>query len=150
MGRTEDIINGLNQRLGTDFEFKAGTKIYWFYTNRERVREIAKYLTGEFKARLIHVSVIDRGLDGYEVIYHYSLDHLDQYVHFNVKVQLPPEEPEIESITESAIVSGWPRPFLSTTSNGFLSIVSCISLLMIDGLSIVPSSRIVCKSLLPS
>jgi len=107
MGRTEDIINGLNQRLGTDFEFKAGTKIYWFYTNRERVREIAKYLTGEFKARLIHVSVIDRGLNGYEVIYHYSLDHLDQYVHFNVKVQLPPEEPEIESISDIAPEASW-------------------------------------------
>ena len=107
MGHSEEIINGLNQRLGTDFEFKAGTKIYWFYANRERVREIAKYLTGEFKARLIHVSVIDRGLDGYEVIYHYSLDHLDQYVHFNVKVQLPPEEPEIESISDIAPEASW-------------------------------------------
>ncbi|MCX6658812.1 MAG: NADH-quinone oxidoreductase subunit C, partial [Candidatus Bathyarchaeota archaeon] len=107
MGHSEDIINELNQRLGTDFEFKAGTKIYWFYTNRERVREIAKYLTGEFKARLIHVSVIDRGLNGYEVIYHYSLDHLDQYVHFNVKVQLPPEEPEIESISDIAPEASW-------------------------------------------
>ncbi|MCJ7760250.1 NADH-quinone oxidoreductase subunit C [Candidatus Bathyarchaeota archaeon] len=107
MGHSEDIINELNQRLGTDFEFKAGTKIYWFYTNRERVREIAKYLTGEFKARVIHVSVIDRGLNGYEVIYHYSLDHLDQYVHFNVKVQLPPEEPEIESISDIAPEASW-------------------------------------------
>ncbi|MEM3429638.1 MAG: NADH-quinone oxidoreductase subunit C [Candidatus Bathyarchaeia archaeon] len=109
MKLSEEILSGLRERLDRDLisESEIASNIYFVNTKKERVREVAKYLTGEIKGRLAHISVIDRGLDGYEVIYHYSLDHLEKYLHINVKVSVPADEPEVESVSGEAPESSW-------------------------------------------
>jgi Ni,Fe-hydrogenase III large subunit/Ni,Fe-hydrogenase III component G len=71
------------------------------------VMELARYLTVEAGGRLMHVSVIDRGFDGYEVVYHYALDHLEKNLHLNIKVSLPEHNPEIESVAKLSPEASW-------------------------------------------
>jgi len=109
MGYSEELLAELRQRLGPDLisEFRGNRNTFWVQTQRERVREIAKYLTKEAQGRLIHISTIDKGLDGYEVVYHYAFDHLDRFLHLNVKAALSPDEPEVESVSVDAPESSW-------------------------------------------
>jgi len=109
MEYTEEILDGLRQRLGRDLisEFNPTPKINVIHVQKDRVRELAKYLTQELEGRLIHISTIDKGLDGYEVIYHYSFDHIEKYLHINIKVELPSEDSRIESISMEAPQSSW-------------------------------------------
>jgi formate hydrogenlyase subunit 5 len=109
MGYSEEIIEGLRQKLGRDLisEAKPSQKINVIHIRKKRVREIAKYLTQELEGRLIHISTIDKGLDGYEVIYHYSFDHIEKYLHINIKVDLPSEESQIESVSIESPQSSW-------------------------------------------
>jgi len=109
MVSSEDMLADLRERLGPDLtsESKDPENTFTINTRKERVREVARYLIGEVQGRLIQVSVIDRGLDGYEVVYHYSLDHLEKNLHINVKVLLPADEPEVESVSLEAPESSW-------------------------------------------
>ncbi|WP_455369083.1 hydrogenase large subunit [[Eubacterium] cellulosolvens] len=109
MEYSEEIFYGLRQRLGQDLisESKPTPKINVIHVRKDRVRELAKYLTQELEGRLIHISTIDKGLDGYEVIYHYSFDHIEKYLHINIKVELPSEDSRIESISIESPQSSW-------------------------------------------
>ncbi len=109
MERSEEILTGLKQRLGADFisESRSAPNTFWIHIQRGRVREVASYLTNEIHGRLSHISTIDKGLDGYEVVYHYALDHLEKFLHLNLKVQLPIDEAEIESVSREAPESSW-------------------------------------------
>jgi len=82
---------------------------YVFRVTCDRVGEIAKYLKNTCKGRLAHISVIDVGLDGFDVVYHYALDHLEKKLHLNLKAKVPREDPSLPSlapITDEAI---WPE-----------------------------------------
>jgi len=109
MSYAEELTTELRRRLGQDLKLEVNqdTNTLWVNAGRERVREIAKYLTKEAQGRLMHVSTIDRGFDGYEVIYHYAFDHIDRNLHLNVRVTLPPEEPEVDSVATEAPESSW-------------------------------------------
>jgi Ni,Fe-hydrogenase III component G len=109
MEYSQEILMRLRQMLGSDLlsESKFDPNIYRIIIQREKVREITNYLTKEVQGRLIHISTIDKGLDGYEVVYHYAFDHLDKFFHLNVKVLLAPESLEIESVSSEAPQSSW-------------------------------------------
>ena len=58
---------------------------------------------------MAHISVIDIGVDGFDIVYHYALDHLEKSLHLNLKVRVSREDPKLPSlanITEEAI---WPE-----------------------------------------
>ncbi|MGQ9542612.1 MAG: hydrogenase large subunit [Candidatus Bathyarchaeia archaeon] len=109
MVSSEVIVASLRERLGLDLtsESKGPKDTFTINIEREKVREVAKYLVGEVHGRLIHVSVVDRSLDGYEVVYHYSLDHLVRHLHINVKTLLSSDEPMVESVSLDVPESSW-------------------------------------------
>jgi len=109
MAYYQEILTGLRQRLGTDLvsESRLNANMFVLLANRERVREAAEYLTKEAQGRLIHVSTIDRGIDGYEVVYHYAFDHIERFLHLNIKVPLSSDILEVESVAEEAPQSSW-------------------------------------------
>ncbi len=109
MAYYQEILTGLRQRLGTDLvsESRLNANTFVLLANRERVREAAEYLTKEAQGRLIHVSTIDRGIDGYEVVYHYAFDHIERFLHLNIKVPLSSDILEVKSVAEEAPQSSW-------------------------------------------
>jgi Ni,Fe-hydrogenase III large subunit/NADH:ubiquinone oxidoreductase subunit C len=81
---------------------------YNFTISNNSIEEVATYLK-KSKGRLAYISVIDIGVDGFQVVYHYALDHLEKNLHFNFKAHIPRDDPQLPSlgkITEEAI---WPE-----------------------------------------
>ncbi|MEM2904160.1 MAG: NADH-quinone oxidoreductase subunit C, partial [Candidatus Bathyarchaeia archaeon] len=76
-------------------------------TKKEHVEKVAHLLTRVFDARLAHVSVVDKGFHGYDVVYHYALDHAERSLHVNVKAELPLDEPEVASVSREAPEASW-------------------------------------------
>jgi Ni,Fe-hydrogenase III large subunit/Ni,Fe-hydrogenase III component G len=75
---------------------------------KSQIKEVAKYFKS-IQARLVYISVIDLGLNGFDVVYHYALDHLEQRLHFNVKVNVPRDCPELPSLTSETMEALWPE-----------------------------------------
>ncbi|MBS7629818.1 NADH-quinone oxidoreductase subunit C, partial [Candidatus Bathyarchaeota archaeon] len=111
--KTDMFSNGLLERLrwrlGPDLlsESKGSGNTHYLTTRPNKVTELAEYITREVGGRLMHISVIDRGLNGYEVVYHYALDHLEKGFHVNIEVLLPEDNPEIESVTRLLPEASW-------------------------------------------
>ncbi|MEM3018448.1 MAG: NADH-quinone oxidoreductase subunit C, partial [Candidatus Bathyarchaeia archaeon] len=109
MAHSQKILTGLRQTLGGELisESRLESNTFVLLINRERVREAARYLIKEAEGRLIHVSSIDRGVDGYEVVYHYAFDHVERFLHLNVKVALSNDMLEVESVAVEAPECSW-------------------------------------------
>jgi membrane-bound hydrogenase subunit alpha len=75
----------------------------------DKLDGIAQYLKNTVKARLAHISVIDVGVDGFDVVYHYALDHLEKRLHLNFKIRVPREDPQLTSLAKISEEAVWPE-----------------------------------------
>jgi membrane-bound hydrogenase subunit alpha len=75
----------------------------------DKLDSIAQYLRNTVKARLAHISVIDVGVDGFDVVYHYALDHLEKRLHLNFKVRVSREDPQLVSLAKISEEAVWPE-----------------------------------------
>jgi len=82
---------------------------YTFRIPAGRIEHVAQYLKDSTRARLAHISVIDLGIDGFDVVYHYALDHLEKKLHLNFKVGIPREDPQLSSLAKIAEEAIWPE-----------------------------------------
>ncbi|MEM3506977.1 MAG: NADH-quinone oxidoreductase subunit C [Candidatus Bathyarchaeia archaeon] len=84
------------------------------------LKEVANYFKS-IQARLAYISVIDLGLNGFDVVYHYALDHLEKELHFNIKVNVPRDNPELPSLIPETMEALWPeREMMDLTRVKFL------------------------------
>ncbi len=81
-------------------------KKYVIRTTPEYVKPIADYMIRR-DGRLVHLTVSDEGVHGFEVQYHYGFDHLETNTHFIIKVRLPRENPEVPSIAPITWQASW-------------------------------------------
>ena len=75
----------------------------------EKLADIAQYLKDPVKGRLAHISVIDLGIDGFDIVYHYALDHLEKHLHLNFKIRISREDPQIASLAKVSQEAIWPE-----------------------------------------
>jgi len=80
-----------------------------YQVSTDKLGSIAQYLRNSVKARLAHISVIDMGVDGFDVVYHYALDHLEKRLHLNFKVRVPREDPQLASLAKISEEAIWPE-----------------------------------------
>jgi NADH:ubiquinone oxidoreductase subunit C len=71
---------------------------------KEIVRDVAKFLHFEEKFRFIIASGIDTK-DGYYIVYHFSYDSSGLIA--NIRVHIPHNKPEIDSITPLFTAANW-------------------------------------------
>ncbi|MEM2227190.1 MAG: NADH-quinone oxidoreductase subunit C [Candidatus Bathyarchaeia archaeon] len=110
MSLINEVKANLEKLLGSDLvvKYERGKRRVYIRTFKNRVKDVASYFKS-IQARLAHISVIDLGLDGFDVIYHYALDHLEQQLHFSIKVNVSREEPELPSVTSETMEALWPE-----------------------------------------
>ncbi|MEM3754352.1 MAG: NADH-quinone oxidoreductase subunit C [Candidatus Bathyarchaeia archaeon] len=110
MSLINEVKANLEKLLGSDLvvKYERGKRRVYIRTFKNRVKDVANYFKS-IQARLAHISVIDLGLDGFDVIYHYALDHLERQLHFNIKVNVSREEPELPSVTSETMEALWPE-----------------------------------------
>jgi len=99
----------LRDTLGTDFiEGYQGTENRMFVRiNSERIVDVAKVLVKDFDARLAAISAVDVGLDGFEVVYNFALDHREKHLHAIVRAPVDRNKPEIASLTSLLWSASW-------------------------------------------
>ncbi|MBS7655626.1 NADH-quinone oxidoreductase subunit C [Candidatus Bathyarchaeota archaeon] len=110
MNLINEVEANLEKLLGADLlaKHEKDKRRVYIRTSKNRVKDVANYFKS-IQARLAHISVIDLGLDGFDVIYHYALDHLEQQLHFNIKVNVSREESELPSVTSETMEALWPE-----------------------------------------
>lgn len=81
-------------------------KKYIIRTTPEYVKPIADYMIRR-DGRLVHLTVSDEGVNGFEIQYHYGFDHLETNTHFIIKVRVPREKPEVPSISPITWQASW-------------------------------------------
>ncbi|MBE0661274.1 MAG: NADH-quinone oxidoreductase subunit C [Bacteroidales bacterium] len=94
------------------FKFKNDIQqVYIRFKNRvtlqvkkEGLPKLATYLFKEHRARFIIASAMDNS-DKFEIVYHFSKD--DSGLMLNLKVFLPKEKPEIESLVPLFVAADW-------------------------------------------
>ncbi|MFQ6075379.1 MAG: NADH-quinone oxidoreductase subunit C [Candidatus Bathyarchaeia archaeon] len=75
-------------------------------TTRVRLKEIVGYMLKQ-DARLVHVTVADLGIRGFELAHHYALDHIQRHLHIMVKVKVPRESSEAVSVAKETWEASW-------------------------------------------
>ncbi len=80
-----------------------------YQVSSDRIADVAQYLRNSVKARLAHVSVIDVGVEGFDVVYHYALDHLQRHLHLNFKTRVSRDNPELPSLAKTTEEAIWPE-----------------------------------------
>jgi Ni,Fe-hydrogenase III large subunit/Ni,Fe-hydrogenase III component G len=110
MSLINEIETNLEKLLGSDLlaKYQKSKRRVYIRISKNRVKDVANYFKS-IQARLAHISVIDLGLNGFDVIYHYALDHLERQLHFNIKVNISREEPELPSVTSETMEALWPE-----------------------------------------
>ncbi|MHA1237773.1 MAG: hydrogenase large subunit [Candidatus Odinarchaeia archaeon] len=104
----DEIRVVLKEMLTEDYleEYKRYKNRWFILTKPEHVREIAKYMLSR-DARITHLTASDLGIEGFEVAYHYALDHLEKDLHITVKVRVPREKPEVLSLSPITWQISW-------------------------------------------
>ena len=108
MSLVEKIQTDLKKKLGTDYlteYWRAGKRLY-IETTKDRLKEILGYMLKQ-DARLVHVTVADLGVDGFELAHHYGLDHIEKHLHIIAKVKVPRENPEAPSVAKETWQASW-------------------------------------------
>jgi Ni,Fe-hydrogenase III large subunit/Ni,Fe-hydrogenase III component G len=110
MNLINEVETNLEKLLGSDLlaKYQKSKRRVYIRISKNRVKDVANYFKS-IHARLAHISVIDLGLNGFDVIYHYALDHLERQLHFNIKVNISREEPELPSVTSETMEALWPE-----------------------------------------
>jgi Ni,Fe-hydrogenase III large subunit/Ni,Fe-hydrogenase III component G len=110
MSLINEVETNLEKLLGSDLltKYQKSKRRVYIRISKNRVKDVANYFKS-IQARLAHISVIDLGLNGFDVIYHYALDHLERQLHFNIKVNISREEPELPSVTSETMEALWPE-----------------------------------------
>jgi len=110
MNLINEVETNLEKLLGSDLltKYQKSKRRVYIRISKNRVKDVANYFKS-IQARLAHISVIDLGLNGFDVIYHYALDHLERQLHFNIKVNISREEPELPSVTSETMEALWPE-----------------------------------------
>lgn len=103
-----DIINQIQQELIIKFPeaniYKHNDRRYYISIPKEKIKEMALFLYQDKGFRLSIATGIDTR-DGFEIIYHFSIDKFGTY--FNIKVLISKEDPIIESITPILTAANW-------------------------------------------
>jgi Ni,Fe-hydrogenase III component G len=104
----ERIQTDLKKTLGVDYltEYWRAGKRLCIETTKDGLNEILGYMLEE-DARLVHVTVADLGVEGFELAHHYGLDHLERHLHIIAKVMVPRENPEAESVAKQTWQASW-------------------------------------------
>lgn len=89
-------------------EIVLGNNRFNYEMSKDKLNDVAQYLRNS-NARLAHVSVIDMGIEGFDVVYHYALDHLEKHLHLNLKTRVSREEPRLESLVKVTEEATWPE-----------------------------------------
>jgi Ni,Fe-hydrogenase III large subunit/Ni,Fe-hydrogenase III component G len=110
MDLNEKIKAEVKKLLGSNSleEYQGNKNRIFIRVPKSQIKEVAKYFKS-IQARLVYISVIDLGLNGFDVVYHYALDHLERRLHFNVKVNVPRDCPELPSLTSETMEALWPE-----------------------------------------
>lgn len=110
MSLNDKVRIDIKALLGADLleEYLGNKNRVFIKVPKNRVKEVAKYFKS-IQARLAYISVIDLGLDGFDIVYHYALDHLERWFHFNIKVNVPRDNPELPSLTSETMEALWPE-----------------------------------------
>jgi len=117
-------MNDLRRLLGADYLGDAWKQEKHLYirTSSNHVEEVAEHITKRLDGRLIHLSAVDYGWDGIDVVYHYAFDHIERHFHVNVKVRVPADRPELPSVTAAAPQASWSeREMMDMTAVRFTS-----------------------------
>ena len=109
MSLGEQVVRDLKEKLGEAYQGE-----YWKQKNRLYVKldkssivEATKLLMGKHDARLCAISTVDLGERGFDLVYHFALDHKERNLHVNLKPRVPRDFPEIESITPYTPQANW-------------------------------------------
>ena len=105
----EKVLAALKEQLGEDLlsYWDAGKGRVYVETRKGRLLEVSELLLKRFEARLVHINVIDLGLDGFKAVYSFGLDHLEKSLHINVVVRAPGEDPRFPSLTPMTAQAEW-------------------------------------------
>jgi len=106
---SERVMSRVRELLGDDLlsEWDGGYGRVYVETVRERVPDVAKLMIGEFDARLVHINVIDLGVEGFKAVYSFGLDHVEKAFHLNVVARAPREDPKFPSLTPMTAQVEW-------------------------------------------
>lgn len=108
MSLAEKVQADLKKMLGADYlteYWKANRRLH-IKTTKARIQEIARYMLKQ-DARLIHITVADLGIEGFELTHHYALDHIEKHSHLIVEIKVPREEPEAPSMAKETWQAAW-------------------------------------------
>ncbi len=75
-----------------------------FDLNKEILYEVATYMSGELNFRFIIATGLDDGKD-FKIVYHFSDDKTGLIA--NLRVSVPKQKPEVESLTPLFIAADW-------------------------------------------
>lgn len=94
------ILNELKKILGKDYleEYSRGQNRIYVRTTSDHIAGIVEFMLKK-DARLAHITTSDLGLRGFDVLYHYALDHIEQNLHIVIKVGVERDKPELPSVT---------------------------------------------------
>ena len=78
MSLSDEVRTEVQNILGEQFTVEEALpkNRYNYRTPLDKIEHIASYLRNSTKARLAHISVVDLGIDGFDVVYHLSLIHI--------------------------------------------------------------------------
>ncbi len=105
----ENVLAALKEQLSEDLlsYWDAGKGRVYVEMRKERLLEVSKLLLKKFEARLVHINVIDLGIDGFKAVYSFGLDHLEKSLHINIVVRAPREDPRFPSLTPMTAQAEW-------------------------------------------
>ena len=105
----ENVLAALKEQLSEDLlsYWDAGKGRVYVEMRKERLLEVSKLLLEKFEARLVHINVIDLGIDGFKAVYSFGLDHLEKSLHINIVVRAPREDPRFPSLTPMTAQAEW-------------------------------------------
>jgi Ni,Fe-hydrogenase III component G len=109
MSLGEEIIEQLKAKLGELYKGEYWRKKNRLYVNIDSkgIVDASRLLIEKYGARLCAISVVDAGLRGLDIVYHFALDHLEKSLHVHLKPTLPHDNPEIDSITPYTPQANW-------------------------------------------
>ncbi|MDX1701825.1 MAG: NADH-quinone oxidoreductase subunit C, partial [Melioribacteraceae bacterium] len=111
MKQNSELINKIKKDLDKSLtrEEILSPKRYCYKISIHKLEKAAKYLKNSINGRLAHISVIDVGIDGFDIVYHYALDHIEKNLHLNLKVNVPREKPALPSLANITTQAVWPE-----------------------------------------
>jgi len=105
----KDVVEDVKSFLGSAYigDYIIRGKKHFILIDKNIVTNLAKYMKDKWDARLVHVTVSDLGVDGFEVAYHYSFEHIEPRYHIVFKALVSREDPKIDSITPITFEASW-------------------------------------------